>query len=130
MPAGWLLASFLVVSAAAVPWSCAGPAAQQPPPDQATPEPVPTEAPPVEPIDPPVLEPPADDPGVPTPDASAPCCFTNPYYSGVCEVAPKGDETCASILEYLNHPNSTGKLYCNATEIRGGWKFATCEPGA
>jgi hypothetical protein len=126
MPAGWLLASLLVVSAAAAPWSCAGPAAQQPPPDQATPEPVPTEAPPVEPIDPPVLEPPLPDDPVPTPDPSAPCCFTNPSWTGVCEVVPTGDETCASILDYLNDQRSAGKTYCNHTDLRGGWKPVQC----
>jgi hypothetical protein len=129
MPIAWLLASLLVISAAA-PWSCAEPqyAVQPPEPGEATPEPVPSQAPPAEPVEPPELEPPAapDDPEVPTPDPSAPCCYTNPSYSGTCEVAPTGDETCASILEYLNHPNSTGKLYCAATEIRGGWKPAAC----
>jgi hypothetical protein len=107
------------------------PAAQPPAPDQPTPEPVPTEAPPPgEPVDPPELEPPVEpgDPGgVPTPDPSAPCCYTNAAYAGVCEVRPMGEETCASILEYLNNPRSAGKLYCNATEIRGGWELVVCE---
>ena len=64
---------------------------------------------------------------MPTPDPSAPCCYTNPQWSGVCEVRPSGDETCASILEYLNHPRSVGKTYCNATDIRGGWKPVACK---
>jgi len=56
------------------------------------------------------------------------CCFENPRYVGVCEVEPTKDETCASILEYLNNPQSAGKPYCNSTAIRGGWKVVPCEP--
>ena len=63
----------------------------------------------------------------PTPDPSAPCCYTNPSWAGVCEVRPTGDETCASILDYLNHPRSVGKTYCNNTDIRGGWEPVVCE---
>ena len=124
-----LLATFLVLSAA-TPWSCAAPAFQPPPPGTSTPEPVPTEPPPGEPSEPPTVEPPGlhdEQPTtVPTPDPQAPCCFTNPSYGGVCEVTPVEDETCASILAYLNNPRSAGKTYCNSTEIRGGWKLATC----
>jgi hypothetical protein len=53
------------------------------------------------------------------------CCFTNPKYAGVCEVTPGEDETCSSILEYLNNPNSVGKSYCS-TNMRGGWQEADC----
>jgi hypothetical protein len=56
------------------------------------------------------------------------CCFENPRYVGVCEVNPAQDETCASILEYLNNLQSQGKSYCNSTNIRGGWKSVPCEP--
>jgi hypothetical protein len=42
-------------------------------------------------------------------------------------VRPAGEETCASILEYLNNPRSVGKTYCNATDVRGGWKPAACK---
>ena len=59
--------------------------------------------------------------------AADPCCFTNPRYSGVCSVVPAEDETCASILAYLNNPNSTGKSYCGGTTIRGGWQQVACE---
>jgi hypothetical protein len=38
-----------------------------------------------------------------------------------------GDETCASILEYLNNPRSVGKTYCNSTDVRGGWEPVVCE---
>jgi hypothetical protein len=57
------------------------------------------------------------------------CCFTNPRYVGTCEVEPEKDETCASILEYLNNAQSQGKSYCNRTSIRAGWKLVPCEPG-
>jgi hypothetical protein len=55
-----------------------------------------------------------------------PCCFTNVRYAGTCEVRPGKDETCASILAYLNNPQSQGKAYCNQTNIRGGWTSVPC----
>ena len=55
-----------------------------------------------------------------------PCCFTNPRFNGVCQVEPAGDETCASILGYLNNPNSVGKNYCGNTPVRGGWAQVDC----
>ena len=58
----------------------------------------------------------------------AKCCFKNAAYSGVCEVTPAKDETCGSILEYLNTPNSAGKSYCGGTNIRGGWELVSCKP--
>jgi hypothetical protein len=57
----------------------------------------------------------------------APCCFTNPRYVGVCKEAPSGEETCESILAYLNNPNSVGKAYCGNTDIRGGWAKVSCD---
>jgi hypothetical protein len=59
---------------------------------------------------------------------AAPCCFTNPAYTGICTVQPGDKETCKSILDYLNNPNSTGKSYCGGTTIRGGWKEVKCPP--
>jgi hypothetical protein len=47
---------------------------------------------------------------------------------GTCEVSPANDETCSSILEYLNNPQSQGKAYCGNTNVRGGWKAVPCEP--
>ena len=44
----------------------------------------------------------------------APCCFENPRFSGTCEVTPGEDESCGSILGYLNNPNSVGKTYQSA----------------
>jgi hypothetical protein len=59
--------------------------------------------------------------------AAEKCCFTNPRYSGVCEVTPGEGETCSSILGYLNNPNSSGKAYCGGTAVRGGWSQVACE---
>jgi len=61
-------------------------------------------------------------------DPRPPCCFENPRYVGVCQVEPAKDETCSSILEYLNNPQSAGRPYCNSTAVRGGWKIVPCEP--
>jgi hypothetical protein len=62
----------------------------------------------------------------PTDDTPARCCFTNPRYSGTCEVQPAKDESCAQILGYLNNPMSQGKSYCGSTTIRGGWQSVAC----
>ena len=58
------------------------------------------------------------------------CCFTNQRYAGVCKVQPAKDETCASVLAYLNDPRSQGKTYCGNTTIRGGWQQVECTPSA
>jgi hypothetical protein len=63
-------------------------------------------------------------------DPRPPCCFTNPQYSGVCKVEPGEGETCASILEYLNKPQSMGKSYCENTTVRGGWAQEKCKEKA
>jgi hypothetical protein len=55
------------------------------------------------------------------------CCFTNPRFTGVCTVTLSGDESCSSVLGYLNNPNSSGKPYCGGTTIRGGWQLVDCE---
>ena len=60
----------------------------------------------------------------------APCCFENPRFSGTCEVTPGEDESCSSILGYLNNPNSVGKTYCGNTKVRGGWTQVSCEGAA
>jgi hypothetical protein len=61
------------------------------------------------------------------PQGNQRCCFKNSAYSGTCVVDPAPGETCASILEYLNSPNTVGKTYCNGTRIRGGWTVAACD---
>jgi hypothetical protein len=58
------------------------------------------------------------------------CCFTNPAYSGVCVVRPTGEETCASILAYLNNDQTIGRSYCDRTNIRRGWQQVKCEDEA
>jgi hypothetical protein len=50
-----------------------------------------------------------------------PCCFKNSGYAGTCKVQPAGDETCASILAYLNNPMAEGKSYCGGTTVRQAW---------
>jgi hypothetical protein len=60
-------------------------------------------------------------------DAPAHCCFTNPRYVGTCDVQPATEETCSSILDYLNNSQSQGKTYCGNTSVRGDWKAAACE---
>ena len=60
-------------------------------------------------------------------EAATECCFENSRYAGVCVVQPAEKETCASILDYLNNPSSSGKSYCGFTEIRGGWKEISCQ---
>lgn len=59
--------------------------------------------------------------------AADPCCFENPRYTGVCTVTPDEDETCSSILGYLNNQASVGKSYCGNTTIRGGWASTDCD---
>ena len=59
--------------------------------------------------------------------ARKPCCFTNPQYSGICAVEPGEGESCQSILDYLNNPQSQGKAYCGNTNVRGGWKLTACQ---
>jgi hypothetical protein len=60
-------------------------------------------------------------------DAPAHCCFENPRYVGQCDVVPGAGETCASILAYLNNPQSQGKAYCGSTSLRGDWTAAACK---
>jgi len=79
--------------------------------------PLEAEAPPVAAVAAPAQEPPAPK-----------CCFANPGFAGTCEVEPAKDETCASILGYLNNPMSQGKSYCGNTTLRGGWTSVACEP--
>jgi hypothetical protein len=55
------------------------------------------------------------------------CCFVNPDYVGVCSVTPAKDETCQSILKYLNTAGTVGKTYCGNSRIRGGWKIVPCD---
>ncbi len=56
-----------------------------------------------------------------------PCCFTNARFTGVCKVAPGDDESCSSILAYLNNQASVGKSYCGNSTVRGGWTVVDCK---
>ncbi len=57
------------------------------------------------------------------------CCFVNERYAGVCRLVPEPGESCAGILAYLNNPSSSGKTYCDSTDVRGGWARADCRVG-
>jgi hypothetical protein len=54
------------------------------------------------------------------------CCFQRRGFQGVCKITPAEDETCESILEYLNTAGTVGKTYCGGTKLRGGWKKVDC----
>ena len=74
-------------------------------------------------------EAPPQDAGAPAQEPHPPkCCYANPGFAGTCEVEPAKDETCASILGYLNNPMSQGKSYCGNTTLRGGWTSVACAP--
>lgn len=60
-------------------------------------------------------------------EPTGPCCFVHPNYSGICVVDPAPDESCTSILAYLNTPGTAGKAYCGNTPIRGGWSQVRCQ---
>lgn len=60
-------------------------------------------------------------------ETKEPCCFTNPRHTGACQVVPAEDESCSSILAYLNNPNSSGRSYCGGSSVRGGWQQVACE---
>jgi hypothetical protein len=60
------------------------------------------------------------------------CSFSHPAYSGNCkqtERIPKDGSAkavCQDILDCLNNVRCT-KTYCNATQIRSGWKLESAE---
>jgi hypothetical protein len=58
------------------------------------------------------------------------CCFAHQQYRGTCTEQPAANETCSSILDYLNRSGTTGKSYCNNSDLRGGWKQVSCEAGS
>jgi hypothetical protein len=59
---------------------------------------------------------------------TATCAFSNLRYSGWCRVTQDvpegstGEEVCQKVLNCLNDTSCT-KTFCNATDIRGGWKL-------
>lgn len=60
-------------------------------------------------------------------ESTTECCFTREGYQGVCKITPGEDESCESILKYLNTAGTTGKTYCGGSKLRGGWKQVKCE---
>lgn len=60
------------------------------------------------------------------PAAGADCCFTNSRFGGPCVVTPSSDETCSSILAFLNGVSTVGRAYCGNTTVRGGWRQTDC----
>jgi hypothetical protein len=60
------------------------------------------------------------------------CAFSNPRYSGWCRVTEEVPDTstpegvCQTVLRCLNTVACT-KTYCNATEIRSGWRLEKVE---
>lgn len=62
-----------------------------------------------------------------TSSSSQQCCFSREGYQGICKVTPGEGESCESILEYLNTPETVGKSYCGGNKLRGGWELINCE---
>ena len=69
--------------------------------------------------------------GAPPPKDSGPradCAFSNPGYSGWCrQTVPMADgktprQACEAVLSCLNG-NACEANYCNAQNLRGGWKL-------
>lgn len=64
------------------------------------------------------------------------CSFTNPAYTGTCGVSEETPtsvpprKACQQILSCLNNVQCSGKTYCNATTVRGGWKLVRTARGA
>lgn len=76
--------------------------------------------------------------GSPPPSSAAPkadCAFSNPGYSGWCRqtvpmkagATPK--QTCQAVLSCLNG-NACESNYCNAGNIRSGWRLEEAKPSA
>lgn len=74
--------------------------------------------------------------GSPPPKADAPkadCAFSNPGYSGWCRqtVPMPADSTpkqaCEAVLRCLNG-NACESNYCNAQNIRSGWRLEEAKP--
>jgi hypothetical protein len=70
----------------------------------------------------------------PGPSRSVTCVFSNPAYPGWCRASDKvpagssAGSVCQSILACLNNVQCI-KTYCNATQIRGGWRLESVRSG-
>ncbi len=66
------------------------------------------------------------------PPTTVTCSFSNPSYSGWCKQTapiPQGgsaNQVCQNILSCLNN-TQCDETYCDATQIRGGWKLEQVE---
>jgi len=60
------------------------------------------------------------------------CTFSNPSYSGHCRqrasatTGQTANDACQEILACLNNVQCS-KTYCNATQIRGGWRLVAAK---
>ncbi len=72
----------------------------------------------------------AEPPATETAIGNDTCCFSNPRFSGTCQVTTGPDESCSDVVAYLNNQMSVGKTYCDNTKIRGGWAQIECEGDA
>ena len=69
----------------------------------------------------------AETPATETSTGGDTCCFSNPRFTGICQVTTGAEETCSDVLAYLNNQASVGKTYCGNTKVRGGWAQVNCE---
>ncbi|MEW6337670.1 MAG: hypothetical protein ACOY3Y_04780 [Acidobacteriota bacterium] len=75
----------------------------------------------------------ASSPGAAARAPKATCTFSNPAHAGDCvevtEVAEDSTphDACVAILNCLNDARCV-KVYCNATNVRQGWKLKAAEP--
>lgn len=73
--------------------------------------------------------------GTPAQGRPVTCTFSNPSYSGYCKATAQAEkeqsptDVCQEILSCLNNVQCT-KTYCNATQVRGGWKLVSAEEGS
>ena len=62
--------------------------------------------------------------------SSKQCCFNNFRFAGSCSAQVGQNESCNTVLSYLNNFNSVGQAYCGNTTVRGGWTTVDCAAGS
>lgn len=67
---------------------------------------------------------------VQTGNSTQQCCFNNFRFSGTCAARVGQNESCYTVLSYLNNINSVGQAYCGNTTVRGGWTTVDCAAGS